>query len=86
MAYLGLHVFITPAIWLSGLFYLFYADWAAWGLGWLPLGTVALLHTAAAFLMLTFLVAHLYLTITTSHKMGAFVKEMITGYEEPGNE
>ncbi len=82
MAYLGLHLFISPAIWISGLLYLFYGDWAKIGLGWLPLGAVGLLHTAAAFLMLAFLAAHLYLTITTSEPMGAFVKAMITGYEE----
>ncbi len=82
MAYLGLHIFIGPAIWISGLLYLFYGDWSAIGLGWLPLGTVALIHTAAAFLMLTFLVAHLYLAITMSHPVGADVKAMITGYEE----
>ena len=27
MAYLGLHVFIGPAVWISGLLYLFYKDW-----------------------------------------------------------
>ena len=81
-AYLGLYIFIMPAIWISGLLYLFYGDWAAIGLGWLPLGTVALIHTGAAFLMLTFLVAHLYLTTTMSEPMGADVKAMITGYEE----
>jgi thiosulfate reductase cytochrome b subunit len=82
MAYLGLHIFITPLIWLSGLLYLFYNDWPSIGLGWLPLGSVALIHTGAAFLMLTFLIAHLYLTITTSEVPGAYVKAMITGYEE----
>jgi thiosulfate reductase cytochrome b subunit len=82
MAYLGLHVLIGPAIWISGLLYLFYGDWAAIGLDWLPLGTVALIHTGAAFLMLTFLVAHLYLTVTMGEPIGANVKAMITGYEE----
>jgi thiosulfate reductase cytochrome b subunit len=82
MAYLGLHIFIGPAIWISGLLYLFYIDWPAIGLGWLPLGSIALIHTGAAFLMLTFLVAHLYLAITTSDVPGAYVKAMITGYEE----
>ena len=82
MAYLGLHIFIGPAIWISGLLYLFYGSWGAVGLGWLPLSAVALLHTAAAFLMLTFLVAHLYLAVTMSQPLGADVKAMITGYEE----
>ena len=80
--YLGLHIFIGPAIWISGLLYLFYGGLGNIGLDWLPLGTIALIHTAAAFLMLTFLVAHLYLAITMSKPIGADVKAMITGYEE----
>ncbi|MCG7960670.1 MAG: cytochrome b/b6 domain-containing protein [Candidatus Thiodiazotropha taylori] len=81
-AYLGLHLFIGPAIWISGLLYLFYGDLGGIGLEWLPLGAIALIHTGAAFLMLTFLVAHLYLAITMSDPPGADVKAMITGYEE----
>ena len=81
-AYLGLNIFIGPLIWISGLLYLFYGDLASIGLDGLPLGTIALIHTAAAFLMLAFLIAHLYLTITMSEPMGADVKAMITGYEE----
>jgi len=82
MTYLGLHLFIGPAIWISGLLYLFYGEWNAIDLDWLSLGAVALIHTGAAFLMLTFLVAHLYLAVTMSDPMGADVKAMITGYEE----
>ena len=82
MAYLSLHIFIGPAIWISGLLYLFYADWPSIGLGWLPLGTVALIHTGAAFLMLAFLVAHLYLALTMGTRPFADLKAMITGYED----
>lgn len=78
----SLHLFITPAIWISGWAYLFYASWSSWGLGGMSLLWVALVHTAAAFAMLTFLVAHLYFTITTSEEPFAFVKAMITGYED----
>lgn len=81
MAYLSLHLVITPAIWLSGLLYLFYASWGALGLSGLSLEVVALVHTAAAFAMLTFLVAHLYLAVTTSEKPFGYVKAMISGYE-----
>lgn len=82
MAYLSLHILISPAVWITGLLYLFYTSWDAWGIGSLSLGTVALAHTAAAFAMLTFLVAHLYLAITTSKESFGYVKAMITGYEE----
>ena len=82
MAYLSLHVFISPLIWVSGLLYLFYSNWDAWGLTGLSLGGVALTHTAAAFLLLTFLVAHLYLALTMSEKPLGNLHAMITGREE----
>jgi thiosulfate reductase cytochrome b subunit len=82
MAYLSLHILITPAVWISGLLYMFYTSWESWGLQSLSLGVVALTHTAAAFAMLTFLVAHLYLAITMSKKPFGYVKAMITGYED----
>jgi thiosulfate reductase cytochrome b subunit len=82
MAYLSLHVLISPTIWISGLLYLFYASWGEWGLEGLSLMIVALIHTAAAFAMLAFLIAHLYLSLTMSDKLFGNVKAMITGYEE----
>ena len=48
----------------------------------MSLGAIALIHTAAAFAMLTFLMAHLYLAITMSKEPFGYVKAMITGYEE----
>ncbi|MBF0218949.1 MAG: cytochrome b/b6 domain-containing protein [Gammaproteobacteria bacterium] len=76
LAYLGLELLIIPALWLSGLFYLFYSAWS--NLGWgLDLGMVAFVHIAAAFLMIAFIIVHLYLAFTTSE-----VKAMITGYGE----
>jgi thiosulfate reductase cytochrome b subunit len=83
MAYLSLHIAISPAVWISGLLYLFYQDLMALGiLGGLSLGTIALLHTAAAFLMLAFLVVHLYLALTMDHRPLSSLRAMITGYEE----
>jgi len=82
LAYLSLHLAITPAIWISGLLYLFYSFWSELGLGDLSLEVVALLHTAAAFALLCFLIVHLYLAITMSKKPFGYVKAMITGYEE----
>ncbi|MDM8567159.1 cytochrome b/b6 domain-containing protein [Candidatus Halobeggiatoa sp. HSG11] len=83
MAYLSLHLFISPTIWISGGFlYLFYTLREFLGLELISFGTVALIHTAAAFALLTFLIAHLYLAITTSKKPFGYVKAMITGYED----
>jgi thiosulfate reductase cytochrome b subunit len=83
MAYLSLHIAIGPAIWISGLLYLFYGEWTSMGLfGGLTLGIVALIHTAAAFLMLAFLVAHLYLALTMDERPLSSLHAMITGYEK----
>lgn len=79
-AYLGVKLLINPLIWISGLAYLYYNELAAAGLA-LNLGTIALLHTAAAFMMLCFLIAHVYL-ITTGHTVTAHLKAMLTGWEE----
>lgn len=82
LAYLGVLLFIGPLLWLTGWFYLFYGDWAAWGVnGFLSLEWVAFFHTVGAFMMLTFLIAHLYLT-TTGHTPTAHIKAMVTGWEE----
>jgi thiosulfate reductase cytochrome b subunit len=82
MAYLSLHVMIGPIIWISGLAYISYPYWGELGLSGLSLQWVALLHTAGAFLMLTFLAVHLYLALTTSKKPFGYLKGMISGYEE----
>ncbi len=82
LAYLALLAFISPLIWVSGLLYLFYGDWAALGIGrYLSLEFVAVAHTAGAFLMAAFLFGHVYLT-TTGHTVFAHIKAMITGWEE----
>lgn len=81
LAYLLFKVVLAPMIWVSGLLYLFYNDWAQWGLGGLELGVVAILHTLAAYLIAVFFVGHVYLT-TTGHTVFAHIKAMFTGWEE----
>jgi thiosulfate reductase cytochrome b subunit len=81
LAYLGIMLFVGPLIWVTGVLYLFYPDWAAWGLTGLQLEWVATGHTIGAFMMLAFLIAHVYLT-TAGHTPTAHIKAMITGYEE----
>lgn len=83
-AYLAVQLLINPLIWLSGLAYLFYNDIRGAGFA-ADLATIALLHTAGAFMMLLFLIAHVYL-ITTGHTIGAHLKAMITGWEEVEDE
>lgn len=84
LAYLFVKLFINPLIWISGLLYLYYHDLGAYGIGvmgGLQLGTIALAHTLAAFLMLIFLVVHVYFA-TTGHTPLAHIKAMITGWED----
>ena len=82
LAYLVLLAVVSPLIWASGLLYLFHAYWRPWGLeGVLSLQWVAIIHTAAAFMMLVFVIVHVYLT-TTGHTPFAHIRSMITGWEE----
>jgi thiosulfate reductase cytochrome b subunit len=82
LAYLWVLLMVGPMIWVTGWFYLFYDQWLAWGWdAYLTLEWVALLHAAAAFMMLIFLIAHVYLT-TAGHTPTAHIKAMITGWEE----
>ena len=83
LTYLAILTLLSPLIWVTGWLYLFYADWARWGLSSLQLEWVAMGHTVGAFLMLAFLISHVYL-ITTGHKITSQVKAMITGWEELG--
>lgn len=78
LTYLGIKLAVNPLIWITGLLYLFYNSWA--GLGWLNLEIVAFLHTLGAFLMLSFLIAHLYL-ITIGETVFSQLKAMITGWD-----
>ena len=84
LAYLMVKLVINPLIWVSGLAYLYYNDLAASkipGLAGLELGSIAIVHTAAAFMMLVFLIGHLYLS-TTGHTPLAHIKAMISGWED----
>ena len=81
IAYLLFKLIMAPAIWISGLLYLYYNAWAQWGLGGLDLEVVALIHTAAAFLLVIFFIGHVYLT-TTGPTIFSQIKAMITGWDE----
>ena len=81
VAYLFFKGVITPLIWATGLLYMTYNEWGILGITDLQLGTVAMIHVLAAYLLLIFLSAHLYL-ITTGHTVYAQLKAMITGWDE----
>lgn len=78
LAYLGLKLFLFPAIWISGLVLLTYPWWSSAGASlWL----VAVIHTAAAYAIVIFVIAHVYL-LTTGHSFREHVMPMINGFDE----
>jgi thiosulfate reductase cytochrome b subunit len=84
LVYLALKVLVIPVIVSSGLLYMFYRYPQRYGVDALNvdgLATIAVLHTAGAFLLVAFLVGHLYL-ITTGRTPLSNLKAMITGWEE----
>ena len=82
LAYLFLWLIITPLIWVSGWLYLVYASWEKWGLAqYLDLEQIAFIHVVGAFMMLAFLIVHVYL-ITTGRTVLSHMRAMISGWEE----
>ncbi|HPE86980.1 MAG: cytochrome B [Bacteroidia bacterium] len=84
LVYLGLKILIIPVMVVSGLLYMFYRYPQGSGvesLGISGLKDVAIIHSAGAFLLLVFVIVHLYL-ISTGTTVTSNLKAMITGYEE----
>lgn len=81
LAYLVFKLVLSPALWITGLAMLLYDLWKMQP--WAPgmFGVAATIHTAAAFLLVVFLIGHIYL-ITTGRTVGEQLKAMITGYDE----
>jgi thiosulfate reductase cytochrome b subunit len=82
LAYLSFKLVMAPMLWITGLLYMFYNDWAAWGLAsYLDLGIVATIHVTGAILIATFLVVHVYMGTLGATPWEHF-KAMVTGWEE----
>lgn len=81
MAYLGLKILVIPVLVTSGFLYYYYNSWDAIGLGGMPLAPVALIHTFAAFALIAFMFAHMYLT-TTGRTPLSNLKAMVHGWED----
>jgi thiosulfate reductase cytochrome b subunit len=84
LVYLGLKLLVIPVMGVTGLLYMFFRypqrhEYEIIGIRGLE--NIAVLHTAGAFLLVIFTVAHLYL-ITTGRTPTSNLKAMITGYEE----
>lgn len=86
LVYLALKVLVIPVVVSSGVLYMLYRYPQRHGIEALDvsgLAAIAVLHTAGAFLLVAFLVGHVYL-ITTGQTLSSNLKAMITGYEELG--
>ncbi len=86
--YAGLKVLVIPVMVVTGLLYMFYRYPQRYEVMSLNIGglqVVATLHTIGAFLLVSFLIAHLYL-ITTGNTVTSNLKAMITGYEDLSGE
>jgi thiosulfate reductase cytochrome b subunit len=84
MVYASLKLLVIPVMVISGLLYMFYRypqQGIIEGLNINSIEVIALFHTAGAFLLIAFLIVHLYL-ITTGTTVTSNLKAMITGYEE----
>lgn len=88
VVYFALKILVIPTMVISGLLYMFYRypqKEAIEGMNIGSIEVIALFHTAGAFLLLAFIIVHLYL-ITTGTTITSNLKAMITGYEELENE
>jgi thiosulfate reductase cytochrome b subunit len=75
---------VIPVMVISGLLYMFYRYPQGEGVAAInieSLEIIAVVHTFGAFLLIAFVIAHIYLT-TTGHTPLSNLKAMLTGYEE----
>lgn len=80
IVYGGLLIVVFPVQILTGVVYLFYR-YPQNPIDAVGLKFAALTHTLGAFLMVAFILVHIYMT-TTGHKITSNIKSMITGFEE----
>jgi len=84
LIYLGFKLFMVPIVVISGLLYMFYKTIDSNQIiviSKIKIETIALWHTFGAFLLIAFLIVHVYMT-TTGRTYTSNIKAMITGYEE----
>ena len=84
LTYFGLKVLVIPVMVSSGILYMLYRYPQSSEIKYLNIDSleiVALVHTFAAFFLISFVIVHLYL-ITTGETLTSNLKAMFTGYEE----
>lgn len=80
LTYLAFKILIIPVMVGTGIVYMFFM-YPESNVGVDKLEIVALIHTFGAFLLIVFLIVHLYL-LTTNHDPMESIVAMITGWEE----
>ncbi len=85
MIYLGLKILVIPIMVGSGFLYLYF-HYPKFGMELESLGAVATIHTFGAYVLIAFVIAHVYLTTVTGIKPLSSIKAMITGWEEMEDE
>ncbi len=84
LTYLAFKLILIPMTIISGLFYMFHKTYdqnQAVSISGISLSSIAFWHTLGAFLLISFLIIHIYMT-TTGHTPTSNIKAMITGYED----
>ena len=79
ITYFALKIVLIPIMVASGLLYMYF-DYPDLGFEMTSLEPIALIHTLGAYLLITFLIIHLYL-ITTGRTVTSNLEAMITGWE-----
>ena len=84
LVYLGFKIILIPIVVISGLLFLFHKtinENEIVVISEFDLETIAAVHTLGAFLLLVFLIVHVYMS-TTGDKPLSNIKAMVSGYEE----
>jgi len=84
LTYFGLKILVIPIVVTSGLLYILYRypqKNEILSLDISSLEIIAIIHTIGAFLLVAFIITHLYL-ITTGESPTSNLKAMLTGFEE----
>lgn len=81
ITYFALETLLFPLIWLTGLAYLTFGFWQDVPDATFWLTIIANLHLIAAYMVLAFVILHVYL-LTAGHGIVHHVQPMLTGYDE----
>lgn len=88
LTYLGFKLVMVPIVVLSGLLYLFHKHIDANDvviISDFSLQSIAAWHTMGAYVLITFIIIHVYMT-TTGERPTSNIRAMLTGFEEVEDE